>query len=137
MPASNPAAGPPSRRIGDGWEPHVDEVGDELTYSIPVASGIVDGSFSFSITGDDLAVLLAEPYRRLVLQHSLHTLLQRTMMRGGDPSMTQQGFREVADLVLAAPVDEVERFIDRVDAANNIALRVFVDRDLERLASDG
>lgn len=68
---------PPGRLLGDGWEPHVDEVDGELQYSIPVASGI-------------------------------------------------------ADRVLSAEPDAVERFIDEVDAAHNIRLRVYIDHDLQR-----
>ena len=123
--------------LGDGWEPHVDEVDGELQYSIPVASGFVEMSFTFTISSAQLAVLLDDPYRRAVLHHALHTLLQRTMIRGGDPAMTQERFQSIVDRVLASPPDEVERFVDEVDAAHNIRLRVYVSRDLERLAGEG
>jgi len=123
--------------LGDGWEPHVDEVDGELQYSIPVASGFVEMSFTFTISSAQLSVLLDDAYRRSVLHHALHTLLQRTMIRDGDPAMTQERFQSIVDRVLASPPDEVERFVDEVDAAHNIRLRVYVDRDLERLTAEG
>lgn len=54
------------RRLGDGYEPHVDEVDGELIYSAPVDSGPVTMSFSFPITRIDLDVLTADPYRQPV-----------------------------------------------------------------------
>jgi hypothetical protein len=56
------------RRMGDGYEPHVDEVAGRLVYSLPVDSGFMSTSFSFLIGDDDLAILLSDEYRRAVLK---------------------------------------------------------------------
>lgn len=49
------------RRMGDGYEPHVDDVAGQMVYSLPVESGFMSTSFSFLIGDDDLAVLLSDP----------------------------------------------------------------------------
>ena len=121
------------RLLGDGWEPHIDDVGGELRYSIPVASGVVDHAFTFTLDRTLFPPLRTHPWRRLVLQHALHTLLQATTVRGGDSAMTQERFTEVARCVLTASTADVERFIDEVDRAHNIRLRGYIDRDLARL----
>ena len=50
----------PIRLMGDRYEPHVDRVGDRLTYSLPVDSGIVSFSFTFDIFQADLEVLVSK-----------------------------------------------------------------------------
>lgn len=128
---------PEVRLLGEGWEPHVDEIDGALRYSIPVSFGIVDTGFTFTITRAQLTVLIDDVYRRAVLYHALHTLLQATMVRGGDPPMTQERFHDIVDRVLTSSPAEVEAFIDEVDVAHNIRLRVYVTRDLGRSADEG
>ncbi len=35
--------------MGDGYEPHVAQLGEQLSYSLPVDSGFVSFSFTFTI----------------------------------------------------------------------------------------
>ena len=67
----------PVRLMGDGYEPHVEQWGEQLSYSLPVDSGFVSFSFTFAIRQADLDVLLSDDYRRAVLEVIAHTLLQR------------------------------------------------------------
>lgn len=39
----------PIRLLGDGYEPHVEQSGEQLSYSLPVDSGFVSFSFTFKI----------------------------------------------------------------------------------------
>jgi hypothetical protein len=89
----------PIRRLGDGYEPHVDDVADRLTYGLLVDSRFVGMAFSFEVAARDLEVLLADPYRRAVLEVAAHAILQRSMIRG-NPIVTQVDFSDLVDRVL-------------------------------------
>ena len=94
-----------ARVLGDGYEPHVDEVAGHLLHSLPVDSGPVSVAFSFGIGPEDVAVLLYDPYRPAVLEIGAHTRLQRSMLRGSKP-MTERGFAEIVRQTLhASPGD--------------------------------
>ncbi len=53
--------------LGEGWEPHVDEIDGKLVYSIPVESSFVTLSFEFEIARADLEVLKADPAKGKLL----------------------------------------------------------------------
>jgi hypothetical protein len=127
------AASPPprNRRLGDGYEPHVDEDGGALIYSLPVDSGIVSVGFSFEITQSDLDVLQTDSYRRAVLEVVAHTILQRSMLRGHD-EIKQVEFDQILNNVLHSSSEELEEYISRVSRDHNIAIRYYVNDVLAR-----
>ncbi len=115
----------PIRLMGDGYEPHVDRLGDRLTYSLPVDSGIVSFSFTFDIFQADLDVLLANDYRRAVLYVIAHTLLQRSTTKGND-RFTQSDFDTLVANTLHSPSDTLQTFISQVSRENNIVIEHYV-----------
>ena len=119
------------RRLGDGYEPHVDEIEGRLTYSLPVDSSFVSVGFSFEILPGDLEILLADPYRRAALEVIAHTILQRSMIRGNEP-VTQEAFGELVSQVLHGEAEELELFIDTIDRDHNIVIRIYVAQVLVR-----
>ena len=122
----------PSRRLmGDGYEPHVDEEAGRLLYGLPVDSGAVGSAFSFDIRQADVDVLLADPYRRAVLEVVAHTVLQRSMLRGSR-SVTEMDFAAIVSSVLHSAPEELRRFIETVDREHNIDMGYFVAQAMER-----
>ena len=119
------------RRLGDGYEPHVDERSGRLIYSLPVDSGFTSTSVSFEIGKEDLAVLLADPYRRAALEAVAHTVLQRAMLPGGAP-FTPAGFDALVRRMLHSTAPELEADLDRIGREHNIVLRVYIDRAMSR-----
>jgi hypothetical protein len=124
------------RRMGDGYEPHVDDVSGRLVYSLPVDSSIVTSGFSFDITPDDLTVLLDDSYRRAMLAVIAHTVLQRSMIRG-NPPVGQGEFDRLVSSVLRSSDDDLEAFADRIDREHNIRVRIYVDQELTRRRAQG
>ncbi|WP_217430951.1 hypothetical protein [Sphingomonas bacterium] len=116
---------PPVRRMGDGWEPHVDDVAGRLVYGFPVQSSIVTVSFAYPITARDLEVLLSDPYRRAVMEMVTHTACQRLMIRG-NAEVTEADFRALADVVLHAPADGLATFLAAFDREHNMSGDHFV-----------
>lgn len=125
---------PPNRRLGDGYEPHVDEVDGKLVYSLPVDSGFASASFSFSIEARDLDVLCAAPYRRAVLESVAHTILQRSMQRGAE-RVTQEAFADLVSRILHSPAADLEALIAAVDRDHNIRTRFYVEQAMARRAA--
>jgi hypothetical protein len=119
------------RRLGDGYEPHVDEDANGLTYSLPVDSGHFSTSFSFAITPADLDVLESDRYRRAVLFVVAYTVLQRSMIRG-QPAVTPEEFDALVAAILHAPSADVEAYITRIDRDYNQVTRLYVDKALAR-----
>ena len=126
---------PTVRHLGDGYEPHVDELEGKLTYSLPVDSSFVSVGFSFEILQRDLDVLLADPYRRAALEVIAHTVLQRSMIRG-NAQVTQKAFGELVSQVLHGEPEELERFIDAIDRNHNIVIRIYVEQVLARRSAE-
>jgi hypothetical protein len=126
----------PIRRLGDGYEPHVDEDAAGLTYSLPVDSGAFSTSFSFRITPGDLDVLRSDAYRRATLYMVAHTVLQRSMIRGQQEVSPEQ-FDGIAASVLHSPRPALEDYIDRIDREHNQVTRIFIDRVLARATDRG
>ena len=119
--------------MGDGWEPHVDDVAGRLIYSLPVQSSVVTTSFAFPIAPADLDVLRAERHRRAVLEVVAHTVLQRSMLRGA-PEVTGQDFRDVLDRVLHGSVDELAAYVTRISREHGIAVERYAQAAMERRA---
>ncbi|MGO7727923.1 hypothetical protein ACC713_10510 [Rhizobium johnstonii] len=117
------------RRMGDGYEPHVDDVDGRLIYSLPVDSGHVSLSFEYEIEAGDLAVLLNDIYRRAVLHWVRHTKLQRTII-GTAEKISQADFRALLSEILHSPIDNVERLIQAVNREHNIHLQYYIGLDL-------
>jgi hypothetical protein len=122
---------PAIRMMGDGYEPHVDDVAGRLVYSLPVDSGIVSLAFSFPVRESDLRLMLSDPYRRAVLEVVAHTVLQRSMIRG-NPEVTELDFRRLVDQVLYAPADDLAAFIATIDRKHNMSTGHFVRAALAR-----
>lgn len=125
---------PPVRKMGDGWEPHVDDVAGRLIYGFPVQSSIVTLSFEFPITDDDLAVLLADPYRRAVMEVVTHAVFQSSTIRGR-PEVTPRDARALTDTVLHAPAAELAAFLRTFDRQHNMTSDVYVQQTMQRHAA--
>ncbi|MBY3464388.1 hypothetical protein HFN80_10235 [Rhizobium laguerreae] len=117
------------RRMGDGYEPHVDDIEGRLIYSLPVDSGHVSLSFEYEIEAGDLAVLLDDAYRRAVLHWVLHTKLQPTLT-GMAGKISQADFRALLSEILHSPIEDVERMIEAVNRRHNIRLQHYIRLDL-------
>ncbi|WP_222887775.1 hypothetical protein [Enterobacter sp. C2] len=115
----------PVRLMGDGYEPHVDRLGDRLTYSLPVDSGFVGFSFTFDIDQVDLDVLLSDNYRRAVLYVIAHTLLQRSTSKG-NVRFTQNDFDTLVANTLHSPSERLQTFIAAVGREHNISIAHYV-----------
>lgn len=122
---------PPLRRMGDGYEPHVDDVAGRLIYSLPVDSSFVSLSFSYEVEEADLQVLLADSSRRAVLEVVAHTVLQRSMIRGSR-EVKQADFRRLVDRVLHTPPDALAAFVAKIDRDHNISVEYFVRSAMAR-----
>ena len=81
----------PQRRLSDGYEAHVNDVGGRLIYSLPVSWRVSTTSFSFSITIEDLDVLKNDVRRRATLETIAHRLFQGSLLRG-HPEVTEVEF---------------------------------------------
>ncbi|MCG8709407.1 hypothetical protein JHU04_002652 [Brenneria sp. 4F2] len=119
------------RRMGEGYEPYVEQSAERLIYSLPVDSGVVSFSFSFEIRQTDLDVLLSDDYRRAVLEVIAHTLLQRSTLKGND-RFTQSDFDSLVAVVLHATFALLQTFIARVSRENNMAIDHYVKDVINR-----
>lgn len=119
------------RRMGDGYEPHVDQCGDLLTYSLPVDSGFVSFSFSFDICQADLNILLTDAYRRAVLEVIAHTLLQHSTLQG-NARFTQSDFDSLIANTLHSTNDALQCFITQAGQKHNIAIERYVEDIVNR-----
>lgn len=125
-----------TRRLGDGYEPHVDERSGRLIYSLPVDSGFASASFAFEISSDDLDVLLADPYRRAALEVVAHAVLQRSM-QAGRAQVTPADFHALVRSMLHSSAPELEAEIDRIGREHNMAPRRYIEQTLRRRSGDG
>ncbi len=119
------------RRLGEGYEPHVDELDGRLVYGLPIDSSIVTFSLDFEIADDDLRVLKADEYRRAALHWAVHTVMQTRGARL-EAEARQALFRQVADRVLFADEDGLRACIAEIDEGYNIRLDHFIQQDLAR-----
>lgn len=129
-PARLPA---PIRLLGDGYAPHVDDVGGALIYSLSVESGFVTASFAYPIDQRDLDVLRADPYRRAVLGVVAHTILQRSMLRG-HRKVSEEQFRAMLDRVLHTSADELVDHVATIARRHNIVIDHYVQGAMARQA---
>ncbi len=127
---------PAVRRMGDGYEPCVDDEAGRLIYSIPVDSGFVSMMFEFEIAERDLQTLLADPYRRAILGVIAHTVLQHSMLRGHE-DVTQRDFRQLVDRVLHASRAELAETVAEVERAHNINVAAFVGKTVQASGPTG
>lgn len=124
------------RRMGDGYEPHVEEIDGKLIYIQPIDSGVVSFSSSFEITESDLAVLLADPYRRAVLEVIGHTIVQTSSLPGNTPT-TQRDFDALVQRILYSTPADLERFIAEVRHSHHIVVSLYVKQAMTRRAARG
>lgn len=117
------------RRLGDGYEPHVDEIDGQLVYSLPVDSGHASRSFSFSISSDDLRVLHSDPLRRAALEVIAHILLQP---RVGAGDMPQVDFDTILERVLHSAPQTLEDYIKHIGRDDNIHIDSYIEQALVR-----
>ncbi|BBE76353.1 MULTISPECIES: hypothetical protein [Phytobacter] len=117
--------------MGDGYEPHVAQLGEQLSYSLPVDSGFVSFSFTFTICQADLDVLLSDDYRRAVLEVIAHTLLQRSTLPG-NTHFTQSEFDSLVADTLHSTRDFLEAFIAKISQENHIVIEKYVHDILNR-----
>ena len=122
---------PSIRRLGEGYEPHVDEHDGALAYSFPVDSGFVSASFSFEIQEADLAVMLNDPFRRAALDITTHTVLQRSMQIGSK-KVTQSRFTALVAQILHSTQPELDAFLRRFDVKHHMLTQVYIDQVLGR-----
>lgn len=115
----------PVRLMGDGYEPHVEQWGEQLSYSLPVDSGFVSFSYTFAIRQADLDVLLSDNYRRAVLEVIAHTLLQRSTLPG-NARFTQNDFDGLVADTLHSSRDFLEAFVVQVSKENHIVIEKYV-----------
>ena len=120
----------PARRLGNGWEPHVDEDADGLTYSQPVDSGFMSRTFSFRLDPAALDVLLNDSYRRAVLEVVGHRMLQDSWLE--EREFTQSAFDALVSSVLYSSPTDLAGFVHRFGREHNIALHIYVDECLAR-----
>ena len=123
----------PVRRMGDGYEPHVDDVAGRLVYSLPVDSGFVTLSFSYPLREHDLAVLLGDPWRRALLEVIAHTVLQRSMIRG-NPEVTELDFAGIVAALLHSTPEALRAFVAGVDRDHNIGVEHYARVAMARRA---
>lgn len=117
--------------MGDGYEPQVDEIDGKLIYTQPIDSGIVSFTSSFEIGEADLAILLADPYRRAVLEVIGHATVQRSSLRGNVPT-TQADFDALVRRILHSTQDELDRAIAEAAQSHKMSIRVYADQAIVR-----
>lgn len=125
----------PIRRMGNGYEPHVEQFGDRLTYSLPVDSGVVSFGFTFELRQADLDVLLSDDYRRAVLEVIAHTLLQHSTIRG-NARFTQSDFDSLVSGILHSTNDDLHAFIAQVGRDNKILIDHYVKEVMKRRSAE-
>ena len=119
------------RRLGDGYEPHVDEQDGRLIYGLPVDSGFVSTAFAFEISSDDLRVLSTDPYRRAALEVIAHAVLQQSMRRDG-VRVTQAAFDVLLAQILHAPPAALQDTIAQASHAHHMAVEVYIQQAMTR-----
>ncbi|MCO7255243.1 hypothetical protein KSI86_13855 [Dickeya oryzae] len=124
----------PIRLMGEGYEPYIEQLGDQLTYSLPVESGLISFSFTFEIRLIDLNVLLADDYRRAVLEVTAHTLLQHSTIKD-NKRFTQNDFDDLVADTLHSTFDFLQTFITRISQEHNIAIEHYVRGAMSRYSA--
>jgi len=122
---------PTVRKLGEGYEPIVEDVDGRLVYSLPVDSSFVSVEFSFDIDQRDLDVLRSDPYRRAVLDSVAHTVLQRSMIRG-NPTVGQEAFTELVSSVLHSTPAALQHYVAAINRDHHIRTAFYVEQTLAR-----
>lgn len=122
------------RLQGDGWMPLVDEADGRYTYTFPVESGFANRSFSFPLDRRDVDVLLADPYRRAVMEVVTHAAFQRAL--GPDPvKLGEPDFRAVADATLHVSDTDLCAFLAAFDGEYRMGADHYVREAMARHAA--
>ena len=99
--------------LNEGYSPYVFQSETGLKYCFPVSSGIVDLSFEFDISDQDLDLLKSSDLKYKALYFILFHEAQSTF-GSGHPSPRQytfEEFRATKDQVLNKPDKELEKFV--------------------------
>lgn len=120
--------------LGEGWEPHVDEIEGQLIYSLPVDSGAVSLDFEFPIETKDLAILKVDKYRYAVLYFVLHEELQNKFGIGHRSSQKMQTheFRSLVNSILHSSDKELESYLKGFQRENKCDIHRQVSEFLAR-----
>lgn len=124
-------AAPTVSLMGNGFEPHVFEIGGRLIYSQLVGFGPADVEFRFPIRQSDLSVLLADPWRRAVLEVASYRMLQYSSMPGRR-KFTNWDFRRLVRTVLHTTPDQLDRLITRVSRDYNVDVMQMAGKAIAR-----
>lgn len=117
--------------MGEGYEPHVTQEEEKLTYSLPVDSGFISYNFAFEISRDDLDILLSDNYRRAVLEITAHTVLQRSTLKGYD-RFTRKDFDKLIVNTLHSTPDFLQTFISEINHEHHIGIEHYVKEIMDR-----
>lgn len=109
------------RLMGEGYEPCVNKLGNQLFYSIPVESGFASYDFTFEINQNDLNILLSDDYRRAVLEIIAHELLQFSKTRKNS-NFSQSDFNQLIMNTLHASSNDLQTFIEQIGKKYNISI---------------
>lgn len=113
------------RLMGEGYEPCVNKLGNQLLYSIPVESGFASYDFIFEINQNDLNILLSDDYRRAVLEIIAHELLQFSKTRKNS-NFSQSDFNQLIMNTLHASSNDLQTFIEQIGKKYNISINSYV-----------
>lgn len=113
------------RLMGEGYEPCVNKLGNQLFYSIPVESGFASYDFIFEINQNDLNILLSDDYRRAVLEIIEHELLQFSKTRKNS-NFSQNDFNQLIMNTLHASSNDLQTFIEQIGKKYNISINSYV-----------
>lgn len=118
------------RLMGEGYEPCVNKLGNQLLYSIPVESGFASYDFTFEINQSDLNILLSDDYRRAVLEIIAHTLLQfsKTEKNG---NFTQSDFNQLIINTLHTSSNDLQTFIEQIRKKYNISINSYAKKIMD------
>jgi len=115
--------------------PLVDESDGDFTYTFPVDAGFANRSFSFPLARGDVEVLLADPYRRAVLEVVTHAVFQRTL--GSDRiTVGEPGFRALVDAVLHTSDTDLRTYLAAFDREYRMGADHYVREAMARHAAE-
>lgn len=119
------------RLMGEGYEPCVNKLGNQLFYSIPVESGFASYDFTFEINQNDLNILLSDNYRRAVLEIIVHELLQFSITERNN-NFTQNDFNQLIMNTLHTSSNDLQTFIEQISKKYNISINSYVNNIMDK-----
>lgn len=99
------------RLLGEGFQPHVDEVGGKLIYSIPISRGVVDFDHQFEISQNDFEVLKVDSEKYQLLFDVLHDIFQNEYLGKEDEGTRIKEFERIKDIILHSDSNIVDEFL--------------------------